>query len=118
VNAIGVNFGTYDSFNALDSEITGSLTITCDSTIPFNISLSAGLGSYSARTMVGLSNSFIYNLYLDPERITIWGDGSDGTGMLSDNSTGGTYPVYGRIPARQNVFMGSYADTIIVTLIY
>jgi spore coat protein U-like protein len=28
------------------------------------------------------------------------------------------YPVYGRIPATQNVQAGSYADTIIVTLTY
>jgi spore coat protein U-like protein len=118
LSVVGLSFGDYDVFSALPLEITGSVMVTCDETTSYTVSLSTGAGAYTARAMSGTSEALAYNLYLDPGRITVWGDGSAGTSIISDTAPGGTYTVYGRIPAGQNAFFGNYMDSIIVTLTY
>lgn len=118
LSAIGLSFGDYDVFATLPVEITGSVTVTCTEVTQYSISLSAGAGVFDPRSMSGAFSTVAYNLYLDPGRVTVWGDGSPGTSILSDTAIGGTYTVYGRIPAGQNAFFGSYMDSIVVTLTY
>jgi spore coat protein U-like protein len=118
LNVINVSFGAYDTLSPVNSDITGSISVTCDVETSGQVSLSAGLGTFAARQMLSGSNALLYNLYLDPTRLTVWGDGSPGTSLLNVGGTGGTYTVYGRIPAQQNVPVGEYGDTITVTLTF
>jgi spore coat protein U-like protein len=118
LSVMNVSFGAYDTLSPFDSDITGSITVSCDEETTGEVSLSAGLGSFTARRMQSGAQSLFYNLYLDATRLNIWGDGSPGTSLLSISSTGGTYTVYARIPARQTVPVGEYADTITVTLTF
>ena len=80
--------------------------------------LSTGSGTYAARAMTSGSHQLLYNLYLDASYVTIWGDGTAGTGTLQDSTNKNTYTIYGRIPALQNAWVGSYSDTIVVTITY
>jgi len=69
--------------------------------------------------MVSGSEPLFYNLYRD--RQVIWGDGTGGTqAYLIKNPQGNnqdiSVPIFGRIPPSQNVGVGSYSDTITVTL--
>lgn len=70
------------------------------------------------------SNTLGYNLYTDATRSTIWGDGNAGTFTIADAyvltaiTITRNYPVYGRIFPGQNVRVGSYADSITVTVNY
>jgi spore coat protein U-like protein len=65
-----------------------------------------------------------YNLFLDSNRSTIWGDGTGSTSYVSAGSllavgtSNRQYTVYGRVPAGQDRGAGSYTDTIVVTLNY
>jgi spore coat protein U-like protein len=118
LSVVNVSFGSYDTLSPLDSEITGSIGVSCDEETAGELSLSAGLGTFAARQMRSGPQSLVYNLYLDAARLTIWGDGSPGTSLLSLSGTGGNYTVYGRIPSRQNVSLGDYSDTITVTLTF
>jgi spore coat protein U-like protein len=118
LNIIDINFGSYDTLNPLATDIAGDFSVTCDTETSLQVSLSAGLGTYSARRLLSGTDALLYNLYTDPTRLTIWGDGSPGTGVLSLSGTGGNYTVYGRIPARQNVPVGTYGDTITVILTF
>jgi spore coat protein U-like protein len=118
LSAIGVSFGSYDVFSSLDSDVTGSITVSCQSSATYSISLSPGAGSFVARKLTNVGSQLAYNLFIDPQRLTIWGDGSGGTTTVSATGTGGTYTVFGRIPAGQNAYVGSYSDTIIVTVTY
>ncbi len=118
LNIVNVSFGAYDTLSLADTDITGSITISCDAETSLQMSLSAGFGSFTMRQMKSGGGTLLYNLFTDPSRITIWGDGSPGTGLLSLSGTGGTYTVYGRIPARQNVPVSTYGDTITVTLTF
>ena len=118
LNLIGLTFGNYDPFAVADTDITGSVSVTCDSDTSAQISLSAGFGPFASRQMKSGGSTLFYNLYTDPSRLSLWGDGSPGTNIVSFSGTAGSYTVYGRIPARQNVPVGSYGDTITVTLTF
>ena len=70
------------------------------------------------RKMTSGANILNYNLYTNAARTTVRGDGSGGTSTQATNGTNVTRTVYGRIPALQNAFVGSYSDAIIVTIVY
>lgn len=118
VNVIGLSFGGYDPFSVTDTDITGSVLVTCDTDTSVQVSLSPGSGPFTARKLKSGMNALLYNLYTDPSHVSVWGDGSPGTGLVSFSGTAGSYTVYGRIPAGQNVPVGTYGDTITVTLTF
>jgi len=118
INVTDVTFGEYDVFNSLATDITGTLSVSCDADTPFQIALGPGSGSFTTCQMHNGPDVLVYNLYTDPTRLSIWGDGSPGTSLLSTSGTSANYTIYGRIPARQNVRAGSYADSITVTLTF
>jgi spore coat protein U-like protein len=120
VSTSGLNFGTYNVFSSLNDDITATITVNCTKNKSYSISLSSGSGTFGSRTLTGTGGVLAYNLFLDSTHLTIWGDGSSGTGTFSGMGTGANIgtPVYGRIPARQNVRVGTYSDVITVTVTF
>ncbi len=118
MNVQSVLFGTYDTFSALHIESTGSVEVVCVLTTAYTIALSPGNGSYAPRVMKSGVHSLTYNLYTDATRTTIWGDGTGGTGVVSGNAIIANHTIYGRVPAGQNVNVGSYSDSLIVTITF
>ncbi len=121
----GIAFGVYDVFSngALDS--AGTLTYRCDDVGALDtikIQLSRGSSpSFESRTLQQGVDVLRYNLYLDPSRSTIWGDGSGSSQygpILPPNASSVQLNIYGRVPARQNVRAGSYSDTVVVTIVF
>lgn len=86
----------------------------------YTVLLSAGdAGSYSPRKLSGGAHTLSYNLYTDPLRTIVWGDGSGGTTSITGAfALPGAidHTVYGRLPAQQNVGAGVYSDTITATI--
>lgn len=125
-----VAFGSYNPFAVGNSDSAGTITVSCSGglislLVSYDIKLSPGLyGTYAARRMGAGSSRLSYNLYTNAARTTIWGDGSGGTGFVSDGYLLGlltvnrNYSVYGRLPAAQNVAPAAYSDTITVTVEY
>lgn len=118
LNVIGVAFGNYDPFSVTDTDITGSVSVTCDTDTSVQVSFSPGFGPFAARQLKNGMNALLYNLYTDPGHVSVWGDGSPGTSLVSFSGTSSSATVYGRIPAGQNVSVGTYGDTITVTLTF
>lgn len=117
-----VTFVGYDVLSASPLDIDGSVTYKCLVSLSITIDISAG-GSHvvSQRQMArtGGGTALNYNLFVDAARTQVWGDGTGATGhygpvigVLADF----TVPIYGRIPARQDVQSGSFTDTVVVTL--
>ncbi len=79
LNVVGLTFGSYDPFSVTDTDITGGVSITCDTDTSAQVSLSAGSGPFAARQLKSGLNALLYNLYADPAHLSIWGDGSPGT---------------------------------------
>jgi len=121
-----VNFGTYDPLSTYPDISVGQVQVTCSEVDPpaFTVTMNQGTsGTYSGRIMTSGSYNLGYNLYLNPSYTTVWGDGTSFTGIIADSGSncveGCAYTVYGLAPARQtSVGVGSYSDTIIVTLTY
>lgn len=122
----------YDPASSAPTDGIGSLSVTCT-----YVGLGSANVSYQMRLSTGLSNVFFprkmnflivnmlnYNIYTNPTRTTVWGDGTGGTAIRTDSYAMGAgviarnYDVYFRIPASQQVAAGAYVDTINVTLMY
>lgn len=117
-------FGSYDVLSPSPLDTVASVTYKCLVSLSVTIDLSTGTsGTYASRTLTrtGGGGTLTYNLYFDAAHQTIWGNGAGGTvhygpflGVLSDV----VLPVFGRIPAGQDIQVGSYSDVIVVTLNY
>ena len=120
LNVTGVNFGSYDVFSnsALDS--TGNIDVNCPSGVGYSMALTAGGGTYTQRVMSSGAHRFNYNLYTATNRTVVWGDATSGTVTVNGTGIGVNvnHGVYGRIPALQYVYPGSYSDIIIVELTF
>jgi spore coat protein U-like protein len=126
VTTTSVNFGNYTTTTATPNDSVGTVTTHCSNngqtSIATDISLSTGFGTYAQRTMKSGSNLLNYNLYTNASRATVWTNvvPSEGHANYQVDTTpiDKIFSVYGRIPALQNVPIGTYTDTIIVTVNY
>jgi spore coat protein U-like protein len=120
LNVTGVNFGSYDVFSNAALDSTGNIDVNCPSGVGYSIALSEGGGRHAQRVMNSGGHRLNYNLYTEANRGVVWGDATSGTARVSGTGIGVSvnHAVYGRIPARQNVYAGSYSDIIIVALTF
>jgi spore coat protein U-like protein len=129
VTATGLNFGTYDVFDTAALTTTGTVTITCDETPSINVTISIGpstqSGLFNPRQMQRLTGTdrLNYNLYTDPGRTLIWGDGSGATAVIvtkkvPPNNKPRYETIYAAIPPGQNGSVGLYGDTLTITIVW
>lgn len=128
VSSTGVAYGVYDPNSSSPTNATGNVHVSCTVLLAsvlsqINIRLSTGSsGTFANRKMSGGADQLNYNLYKDASHTTVWGDGTGGTGIFTDNlliavlGTSVDHTIYGSIPPGQYVAAGSYADTITVTV--
>ena len=123
LSGVAISFGSYDPTVATPLDTAGSVVYRCsqrDHNIMITLDKGGGT-SFAGRRMVNGADQLFYNLYLDAARTIIWGDGTNGSqsyfiGNPQSNNVDLTIPMYGRVPANQNVKVGAYTDTIIVTV--
>lgn len=130
VAATSINFGNYDVFSTAPDESTGTITVTCTDRPPgvfVNIAIGASMnsGTFNPRQMkrAGGTDLLHYNIFTTAAAANIWGDGTSGTYTVTTaqrvrRNRPGVLTVYGRIPAGQNVSVGTYSDTVVVTINY
>lgn len=122
VSISGVNFGAYDVFSGTPTKATGTITYQCKKVGGVQLmtmSLSTGSGTFTNRTLRSGSNVLNYNLYPDATNSQVWGDGTGGTYLYQIDPVDQrvyTLTIYGTITAGQDVGVGSYSDTITVTM--
>ena len=124
-------FGEYSPYQGRATDLTSSITVTCTTSSstaqPFNgtITLSGKSPSHNRQLLQGFY-SLDYQLYLDPARTRLWGDGISQSESLSLSGTvSPTIPfhhtilIYGRIPGMQlSASVAHYFDYITATLDY
>lgn len=131
VSATSLAFGVYSPSLGTPNDSAATITVTCSAVVQllvaYNIQISAGgSGNPAARRMSNGSGGLMnYQIYSDLLHTKVWGDGSGGTQTVSDGFLLGVvapvvnnYFAYGRIPAGQNVQVGSYSDATVVTISY
>lgn len=133
VSSDGVNFGVYSPLNPNPHDAVGTLEVTChrgekaDQIVYYAVGLSTGFsGTPTIRVMWSTAAPLGYNLFLDPTHLLIWGDGTGGGLPLiwglpmptPNREFESVHPIYGRIPAYQDVPPGTYFDVITATLVF
>ena len=122
-NTPQLTFGTYDVLSPFDQTSSGLMQFTCkgkDFTVVVSLSRGSSNNNLS-RTLIQTAHhdALYYNVYTDAGHGQIWGDGTFGSNpvvVIAKNNTRVTLPMYGRIPAGQNVIVGLYDDSLVVTL--
>ena len=128
VNGGTLDFGTA-SFLASNIDATATVTVQCTNTTPYSLGLDYGAHATGSqrRVAAGGGNYINYGLYTDSGRSSAWVGTTSATSCTSGASTcylgtgsGATQnvTVYGRVPAQAAPALGSYTDTIVVTLTY
>lgn len=128
VGSSGIDFGQYDpvilnSILALPG--VGNVDVACtlgtSAVVTLGQGSNAGGGSTNAvpvRRMASGAQRLGYSLYRDLLRTQVWGN-TAGTGLaVLGTGLNLPVPVYGSIPAAQNVESGTYTDTVVVTVTF
>ncbi len=135
VAVVGVNFGLYDPLDPRPADSAGSVDVTCDylppggaTNVSYDVELSTGTsGGFLQRYMALGTARLPYNLFTDAARSLVWGNGSAGSRVVSGamkvnpgahSSLTNSHTVYGRIPAGVDAALGSFSDSIVVTLTF
>lgn len=124
-----VNFGMYDPLTGAAVDSTGDVTVICGtfqvgSVMSYEVILTKHRRGRRPRRMQGPRRPRLeYNLFTDPARTIIWGNGRGTTGVVTDSYTMTsvccevrTYTIYGRIFSGQNVRPGLFEDSIEVRI--
>jgi spore coat protein U-like protein len=130
----GIAFGTYDPLSTAPTDTLTNVRVTCERNggpqiVTLTMRIGPGTNSSSAQTrrmrLVGAGTDYLsYGLYRDVSRSSVWGS-SETVDTVSqtlsipvpNKGTASTdFTIYGRIPASQDVSVGTYADTVAVTL--
>lgn len=118
VSTQSVPFGGYSTLNPAVTDGVGNVHVACTATTSFVVALGPGGGTIPARMLASGAYRLNYNLYTNVSRLTLWGNGVNGGVTVSGSGTSVNLPVYGRIPARQNLRAGAYSDVVAVTITF
>jgi spore coat protein U-like protein len=121
-----ISFGAYDVFSVIPLRSTGTFTVTCNEapppTVMISVGPSAATGIFNPRQMRSSGGDLLdYNLFTDSAMTQVWGDGLTGGSTLQQKVTKNkpwNAIIYGNLPAQQNVSVGSYSDSVVVTIMW
>ncbi len=120
VSASNLDFGAVGDLNTIvDGQ--SALSLQCSMGTGYTVSLNGGLSGAAdpmARKMVMGSQSITYGLYQNAARSMAWGTQSSATLAGTGTSSNQTIPVYGRVPLQPTPAVGTYSDTIVVSVTY
>jgi spore coat protein U-like protein len=124
VTAQEVAFGAYDPIGANRTtplDAVGSVTLTCTRGTSARVTLSLGRNPTGATRRMANGSAFLaYELFADAGRANSWtrtAFNPFGSGLAPSNRPF-TMPVYGRVPAGQNVPLGAYTDEVLVVVTF
>lgn len=118
-----MSFGDYDpTRNVVAAPLRSASTFTlrCSKGSSATILLSSGLNANGGlrRMRTGVGSYLNYELFRDPSRNTVWNE-SNAVHYVASSSIPQTFTIYGQVPSGQdNVSIGSYSDTITITVMF
>ena len=119
ISATSIAFGVYSGTVATS---TGTLSVTCTNTTPYNIGLSAGQATGATvtnRQMQGPAGALLnYVLTRDTEHLANWGNTAGSWLPGTGNGTAQSITIFGQVAAGQSPTPGAYTDTITATVNY
>jgi len=122
-----MSFGMYTPAGTSPLDAVSNITVRCVAQPgTYAVSIGPGLsGNQLMRTLSAGGGNFLnYNLYRDPARTQIWGDGTPPSFVVTGARTSvgrptiNVHPLYGRVFSGQTPNPGSYADNLLVTVLF
>ena len=122
-----LSFGMYTPAGTVHLDAVSDITVRCVAQAgTYSVSIGPGFsGDQLLRTMLaGGADILNYNLFRDPARTQIWGDGTPPTFVVIGSRTGVGQPtvnvhsLYGRVFSGQTPNSGNYADNLLVTVLF
>jgi spore coat protein U-like protein len=124
VAANNLDFGTYVPGATIALAGTTTINVFCSTGTLYSVAANVGStgGLFSGRVLASGLNLLAYNIYTSAAHLTIWGDGTQLTGIISGIGLGlltnSSNTVYGLIPIAQDLPAGTYTSTVTVTVSY
>jgi spore coat protein U domain-containing protein, fimbrial subunit CupE1/2/3/6 len=124
-------FGPYDVFNGSPLDTQADVNVTCTrnggppgTTVTLALGPSTTSGAIATRRLkrAGGADLLDYNLYRDATRLGVWGQTSgvdtvaQSVSVPNKASANLSFTLFGRIPAGQDPSVGSYSDSLLVTI--
>ena len=120
ITSAAVVFPNYDVANAAPTTAAPLVQLSCNGNGAATISIGASSvsGSIPSRQMkhATLPDRLNYNLYTSSGYTTVWGTAAGSTYTIASIKTTDTATIYARIPAGQDVSVGSYSDTVTLSI--
>jgi len=122
-----LSFGMYTPGGSVHLDAVSDITVRCVAQPgTYAVSIGPGLsGNQLLRALLaGVGEILNYNLFRDPARTQIWGDGTPpsfvvtGTRASVGQPTINVHPIYGRVFSGQTPNPGNYADNLLVTVLF
>lgn len=122
IGTTSLAFGVYDPLvlhasQPLDRE--ASVTVTCTKGTPATLGLNGGLHASGAARYLSSGTALLqYDLFKDSGRTQRWGDGDADALQAGEapSDASRTFVVFGRILPGQDIPVGAYTDSVVVTL--
>ena len=120
-------FGLYRPGTSIPLDAVANITVRCVAQPgTYAVTIGPGLsGNQLSRTMQAGAGEFLnYNLYRDAAHTQIWGNGTPPTFTVTGSRprvgqpTINVHPLYGRVFENQLPDPGTYADNLLVTVLF
>jgi spore coat protein U-like protein len=112
----------FAAYTGVADPVTGTISVTCTNTTPYDIGLDQGLGTgatVTTRSMSLAGASLGYGLFTDAAFTANWNNtGTTDTAGLVGTGLPVVTNIFGQIPAGELVAPGAYTDTITATVTY
>ncbi|HPO36233.1 MAG TPA: spore coat U domain-containing protein [Syntrophales bacterium] len=107
-----IAFGEYDVTSSSPTDAAGDMTFKCTKGTSFKTYITG------TRQMSNGTDNLTFQLYSDPGRSTVFPSDNSGSSENASSSAPITKNIYGRIPAGQDVSVGQYTDSLVITVNY
>ena len=116
-----LGFPNYDVFNLAATTTSQTAKFRCDNDVNITIGIgkSSTSNSIANRQMsAGGADRLNYNIYKNAGFTLLWGDGTAGTTALvvATNNQNANVPIFGKIDPGQDVTVGNYSDTVVLSV--
>lgn len=122
VSTTALDFGNVPAQLVQAVDKTATVSVSCTGGTPYRVSLGLGQGpgvsNPAARKMKNLLATLTYGLFQDPARSQPWGDTLANNVAGTGAGSAQVYTIYGRIFGNQTPTIGTYTDSVVVTIAY
>lgn len=115
ISVTPLSFGAYDVYGAAPLDSAGTISYNCPPPALPSVTIDLGLsfGNGHRRMALGFGSEFLaYDVYVDAARTTVW-PSSNALSVPQGNNM--SVPFFGRVFPQQDVSVGTYTDTLVVT---